>query len=217
MLATPVLAAGVTHLTDARYFAAWEVDRLAFPLDPALEGAISWDLLAALREWITGPELVVELGAGIDPVVWSAALGEQGIKLALLPASAPAAAPELLHAAGIGTIINLPVAGYQSAEDVAEALAAHPLAESVILDFTAGGITWADLADGHPFGPDALRELLTSRPVLLRIDLAGTPPLSVIEDYPLAGLAVRGSSEEKVGYKSFDDLDDLFEALETFA
>jgi phosphoribosylanthranilate isomerase len=34
--------------------------------------------------------------------------------------------------------------------------------------------------------------------------------------HPVAGYAVRGSSEEKVGYKSFDDLDALFEGLEVF-
>jgi phosphoribosylanthranilate isomerase len=43
----------------------------------------------------------------------------------------------------------------------------------------------------------------------------GTPK-AVNAAYSIAGFAVRGSSEEKVGYKSFDDLDGLFEGLEVF-
>ena len=35
-----------------------------------------------------------------------------------------------------------------------------------------------------------------------------------VEELAPLGLSVRGGAEEKVGYKSFDELDDLFELLE---
>ena len=216
MLATPVLATGITHLTDARYFAAWEVAYLAFPVEGAAPDAISWDYLAALREWVAGPEIVVELAANVDAALAAETLSAQNVHLALVPFSAPASTPEKLVAAGITVFAHLPVEGYQQTEDVAENLAAHPGAERVVLDFTAGGIGWADLEEGHPFTLSELRELLNQRPCFLRIDLENANPKSIAADYPLAGMAVRGSSEEKVGYKSFDDLDGLFEGLEIF-
>lgn len=216
MLATPVLASGITHLTDARYFAAWEVDYLAFPLGEGVPEAISWDYLNALREWVEGPAIVAELGLIEDGESWAETLRDQQVDMALLSSLAPAAAPESLHAAGLRVIVHVTVEGYQSAEDVAENVAAHPAAELVVVDFDHGGITWADLAGGHPFGLVELDNILRSRPCLLRIDLSGNDPKDVKATHPIAGFAVRGSSEEKVGYKSFDDIDELFEGLEVF-
>jgi len=51
---------------------------------------------------------------------------------------------------------------------------------------------------------------------MLRLDLGDVDPKTFSEQHPLAGYVVRGSSEEKVGYKSFDDIDELMEALEVF-
>jgi len=217
MLATQLLASGITHLTDARYFAAWEVDYLAFPLGEKTDGeAISLDMLNALREWVEGPAIVAELGEIDNGEAWATTLKAENINIALVASSAPASAPEALNAAGVRVFSHVKVAGYQSAEDVADAIREHPDTELVLLDFESGGITWKDLAAGTPFGLDHLRELLAIRPCLLQIDTAGNDPIEIKDGYPLTGFAVRGSSEEKVGYKSFDDLDDLFEGLEVF-
>jgi len=216
MLATKVLAYGITHLTDARYFAAWEVDYLAFPIGEGVAEGISWDYLNALREWVEGPTIIAELGQLEDGATAAELLQQQKIGTALITSTAPAAAPEKLVAAGIEVISHVPVSGHQSSEDVAEAIANHPMAALVILDFEHGGITWNDLVGGHPFGLPELDALLKSHPCLLQISLDGNDPKVIKDAHPVSGFAVRGSSEEKVGYKSFDDLDDLFEGLEVF-
>ena len=216
MLATRLLASGITHLTDARYFAAWEVDYLAFPVGERAEETISWDYLQALREWVEGPQIVADLGAIDDITDWVAMLTEQRIPAALIHHPAPADAPAAFAAAGIEWLLRIAVEGYQTAEDVADNLREAAGAGAVVLDFEQGGITLADLRAGHPFGLLELDRLLNSANCLLRIDLGETDPKAFAEEHPLAGYAVRGSSEEKVGYKSFDDLDGLFEALEIF-
>lgn len=216
MLATQVLAHGITHLTDARYFAAWEVDFLVFPLGEGVGESISWDYLNALREWVEGPEIVVELGNVEDGDAWAKALEEQKIAFAFIASTAPAAAPEKLIAAGVRIISHVKVEGYQSFEDVAEAIMEHPSAELVVLNFEHGGINYTDLSSGHPFSLDDLDKLLELRPCLLQISPEGVDPQTMAGAHPIAGYAVRGSSEEKVGYKSFDDLDGLFEGLEVF-
>ena len=208
MLATKVIATGITHLTDARYFAAWEVDYLAFALG---QDGLDWTTLNALREWITGPEIGIEISATSVSV---ASLVEHAVQFLLLPYSAPAAAQKDASAAEITVFTQLPVAGYQSAEDVRELLQEQP--GTAILDFEHGGITWQDLAEGTPFHLAELRKLVALRPVYLQIATGDADPKQIARDYPIEGFAVRGSSEEKVGYKSFDDLDSLFERLEVF-
>lgn len=213
MLATKLIATGVTHLTDARYFAAWEVDYLAFPIGPS---GIDFTILNAMREWISGPEIVVEVDPGADAGTMIGEMQSHGLHLALLPGTAPAAAQKKWKDGGINLLIHLPVAGYQSADDVREMLEEQELAEAVILDFESGGITWKDLREGHPFGLEDLHELLHTMPIFLQIALGDKDPKELAKDQSMIGFAVRGSSEEKVGYKSFDDLDPLFEGLEVF-
>lgn len=216
MLATKVLASGITHLTDARYFAAWEVEYLAFPVGEGVTEGISWEYFHALREWVEVPAIAAELGAIEDAEAWAIKLKEERVDHALVRHPAPAGAAKTFADAGIKMLLHVPVEGYQTADDVEEALEEGATAGAVVLDFEQGGITLADLETGHPFGLPALDALLQKQPCLLQIGLGKTDPITFKDAHPLAGYAVRGSSEEKVGYKSFDDLDDLFEGLEVF-
>ncbi len=215
MLATKVLASGITHLTDARYFAAWEVDYLAFPLGDGVDEAISWDYLNALREWVEGPEIVAEIGRIDDGKAWIELLTSNKIKTVLLHEDSADSIAELMKAAGIGIIRELKVDQFQTVDDVAARVAEHPSTDLFILSFE-DWVTYKDVAEGSIFSIDALDQITGAHQCLLQINLAGEDPKEIKERHPIAGFAVRGSSEEKVGYKSFDDLDDLFEGLEVF-
>ena len=199
----PLLAFGITHLTDARYFAAWEARYLCFPIGT---DGISPDYFHAIREWVEGPICTPQLGgdAGenqLPELQAGAALTHVMVDYGNGFTPPPGTVPTV--------ITRLPVAGYQSALDLQEQLA--ELRGPVILDFTAGGITWSDLVDGHPFSTGLLHELVADREVYVRIDL--TPDEAVAASEVVPGLAFMGSSEEKVGYKSFDDIDDLLYTL----
>ncbi|MCP9234335.1 hypothetical protein [Lewinella sp. JB7] len=204
MLSTHLLAHGITHLTDARYFAAWYPDYLCFPLG---EGGLSLDYFLAIREWVEGPVCVVELGGDAGAAYTVEELRDAGVTHALIDYATDAGP---FRAAGIEVLTRLPVAGYESAPDVAERL--NELSGTVLLDFTDGGITWSDLADGHPFPTGILKTMTEGREVFIRIDL--TPDEAMAASNVAHGIALRGSGEEKVGYKSFDDIDDLLDALE---
>ena len=204
MPSTPLLAFGITHLTDARYFAAWEARYLCFPLGPA---GMPLENFQAIREWVEGPVCVAELGADAGVIEDTGGLRTAGITHVLIDYGTPAAP---FRMAGIEVLTRVPVAGYHSALDVAEQL--NEISGPVVLDFTDGGITWTDLVEGHPFSTGPLTELTHGREAFLRIDLTPDEAGSAAEAGH--GLAFRGSSEEKVGYKSFDDIDDILEALE---
>lgn len=215
MLASKVLASGITHLTDARYFAAWEVDYLAFPLGEGVSEAISWDYLNALREWVEGPEIVAELGKIEDATPWLEVLPAQNIKTVLLYGDDSEPAGEAFKAAGITVITKLEVDRHVTGDDVEADLALLPSTDIYLIDF-ADYMTYQDMLQGEILNPSALNRIAEGNRMLIDINIGKTDPKQIIAEHPIAGFAVRGSSEEKVGYKSFDDLDDLFEGLEVF-
>jgi phosphoribosylanthranilate isomerase len=199
MIQLPLLAFGITHLTDARYFAAWLPDYLCFPLG---EGGLSLDSFVAIREWVEGPVCVAELGADAGANFDPEELRKREVTHLLVNYGHD------YPTEGFATLTRIPVAGYQAASDLGDLV--RETTGTLILDFTLGGITYRDLVEGHPFSPTELWELIGERSVYVRIDLAPAHRRPAV----LPGLAVRGSGEEKVGYKSFEELNDLLEALE---
>lgn len=55
-----IMAGGITHLTDARFFAAYAADYLGFCFDPQSPNYISPAQALAIKGWVTGPEIVAE-------------------------------------------------------------------------------------------------------------------------------------------------------------
>ncbi len=215
MLATKVLASGITHLTDARYFAAWEVDYLAFPLGEGVGEAISWDYLNALREWVEGPEIVAEIGRIDKAAAWTETLTANKIKTVLLHEDTTDETAEVLKAAGQTIIRELKIDQFQTSEDIEEKIGEHPATDLFVLSFE-DWVTYKDVAEGSIFNLEAINRIAATHQCLLQLNLGGEAPKTIKDRHPIVGFAVRGSSEEKVGYKSFDDLDDLFEGLEVF-
>jgi phosphoribosylanthranilate isomerase len=60
MLKTKVKASSITNLTDARYFAAWEVEWLGFNLEAGSEDYIEPKNMNAIKEWVDGVKIVGE-------------------------------------------------------------------------------------------------------------------------------------------------------------
>ena len=60
MLQVPVKAGSITHLTDARFFAAYDVPYIGFNFDPQSPNYISPTQALAIKGWLTGPQFVAE-------------------------------------------------------------------------------------------------------------------------------------------------------------
>ncbi len=59
-LIIPFKAGSITNLTDARFFAAYEVDYIGFCFDPQSPNYISPQNALAIKGWIHGPKIVAE-------------------------------------------------------------------------------------------------------------------------------------------------------------
>lgn len=213
MLSTKVKASAITHLTDARYFAAWETEWLGFMLSPGTEASIDIRQVAALREWVDGVKICGEFGFADLAEIETAmeVLELETIQLGMLTPL-----ETLAQLKGKVEIIQeVVVEAYLTAEELEELLEERKeQVDYFLLQFGKGGLTWPDVVAGTPFGPEQLRTWAAKYPLLVDLPLIDTTPTALLEEVPFQGFSVQGGAEEKVGYKSFDELDDFFEDLE---
>ena len=197
-----IAASRITNLTDARYFAAKEVDILGFNLEEGTEGYLDPMYMKAIREWVQGPKIMGEFDRTPAHTVREAALF-YGLD-----------AVQVTQAAGLEALAGLEVllalAGPASAAE-AEALM-QPVAGAVagfVLDFSGRPQAGQELLEQAA----AWQALFARYPVRLLLDVAPERLPVILEALQPAGLVLRGGEEEKVGVKSFEQIDAIFELL----
>lgn len=213
MLKTKVLAAPITNLTDARYFAAQEVEWLGFELDSSSEDFIEPRAMSAIREWVDGVQIMglfqlmeaSEIREAIDQLVLDAVL---------LGMAMPIETAIQLQAA-VPVFKEVVVEKTTTAAELAELLANwKPFVNGFVLNFTKNGINWAMINEGNPLSVSFLTKLCENFLIVLGIDSQLKMLNNILNLLHLYGFCVKGGTEEKVGYKSFDELDEIFELLE---
>lgn len=207
-----IKASGIKHLTDARYFAAKGVTWMGYCLDPASDQYISPAKMQAIREWVDGVLTVGEMGfvSGDELLDAVAAHRLDAVQVSMW---VEAADLELLQ--GRADILREVVVMPDSDADQLqkEIHRMDHLVTATVLSFAPHGTTWDDIREGRPLGPDALRQLCSGSPVLLDIDVAPADMPELLAAVQPYGWVARGGEEERVGVKSYDDLDEIFEAF----
>ncbi len=213
MLKTKVKASSVTNLTDARYFAAWEVEWLGFNFDQGSESHLPMEMMKAISEWVDGVKIVGEFALHSTDEMRTAIdlLKLDGIQVSMLTDL-----DTLLELQSPVPVIKEVIIDAQtSAEDLRDTLETfQPQVEAFLINFEKNGISWENLRAGSPFSVATLQEMAQSFPLILSIDLPVDILIEIVNLIPVYGLSFTGGEEEKVGFKSFDELDDIFEALE---
>jgi phosphoribosylanthranilate isomerase len=208
MLNLSVKASQITNLTDARYFAAREVEWIGFNLDTGSENSVPPQQISAIKEWVEGPKIVGEFGLQSTDEIKAIAeyLELDAIQLGLF------ADTEAIHKALDIPILkeiiveNENLAGVQA---LIESLSS--IVEVFIIDLVKNNITWSDLSSNTK---DLLKTLCGKYKILFNINLSMKDFPFFIEQINPYGLVLLGDEEEKVGYKSFDELDEILDFLE---
>ncbi len=213
MLKTKVKASSVTNLTDARYFAAWEVEWLGFNFDPGADTYIQPQEMKAIKEWVDGVRIVGEFNLQTAAEVREAAdLLE--LDAAQLGMFADTDSLSLLHSQEIPLLKEIILQDPGEISSLKKQLEEQaPYVEAFLFNFDKNGIHWNAFDEAQK---NLLAALSQRFPILLSIGLEAGQLEEILETINPYGLNVRGGEEEKVGFKSFDELDDIFEALETF-
>lgn len=213
MLKTKIKASSITNLTDARYFAAWEAEWLGFNLDPGTENYVSPATVQAMKEWVDGVKIVGEFNKqeARDILTSVDILGLDAVQLGTF---ASLETLQALHAKEVPVLQEFVVEEWHDLSALAIQMEARSgLAAYFLLDFAKNGLSWA-AAKSNVLAE--LRQLAEDFPLLLNLPFPASEVEEVLEQTGAAGFSVQGGEEEKVGFKSFDELDDLFEALEVF-
>lgn len=213
MLRTKIKASAISNLTDARYFAAFEVEWLGFQLDPAGEHYLQPQVVKAIREWVDGVKIVgeFEMQSAADIQTAMEVLQLDAVQVGMLTT--------------VETLIELqsqrPVmkeviveTGTEMADlqDILDQFAPH--CAWFLLNFDKNGISWEQLQAVLPgLQLRDVQSLCAQYPILLSLDMKPEALPEVMDTLSPAGFSFSGGEEEKVGYKSFDELDELLEQL----
>ncbi len=187
-----IFAADIEHLTDARYFAAFDVDFLSFDIedDMSIQKAI------AMAEWIEGPQIVVHSGLlekmkSINPQAILFEKSSSNIKRD----SSPYTIFYILKIHQISDLIFPP--------DL-------PDFDYLVLDLRTLGKSNIDQMFPK------LVQVCKNYPVFVDVDLSLEEFLKLLHEISPEGVFIRGGQEEKSGFKSYDELDEWFEGIQIF-
>jgi phosphoribosylanthranilate isomerase len=210
MLKTKVKASSITNLTDARYFAAWEVEWLGFNLEAGSEDYIEPKNMNAIKEWVDGVKIVGEFNLPDLETVKSA--------IEVLEIEQAQVGPFTDYNTLKSISELLPVMQEIVVEKDTSLDSLRPIfdqnadmVEVFILNFDKNGIDWAFIRQNLL---KELKELIQEHPILLSLNFDEKNIDSILEELQPLGINVKGGEEEKVGYKSYDELDEIFEKIE---
>lgn len=212
MAAIKIKAGSISNLTDARYYSAWEVEWLGFNLSPAEENAINPLQVAAIREWVEGPKIVGEFSLSDKTEILRQVndLKLDAVQLGMF--TDLATVMDLSNA--LPVIKEIVIDASSTVGDI-EFMLDHfaPYTSCFLLNFDKGGFSWADVQQGKMLSPESLRDFCQRFPILLGIGVQASELKGMLDYLQPLGLNLLGGEEEKTGVKSFDDVDDIFEAL----
>lgn len=211
MLKIKVKASSITNLTDARYFAAREVEWLGFPLGNGGDG-LSPLFVKAMADWVDGVKIVGEFDLSTASEIKELS-GQVEIDTVQVGMFTPLVDVRQLD--GLSVIKEVVVEASTSADELSEHLSAFgPHVEFFLLNFSKTGLSWNDLKNGSPFPISFLQNICETYSILLEVDAPVNAINEILETVRPTGLSFAGGEEEKVGVKSFDDLDEMLDELE---
>jgi len=190
MLNIKIKASQVNNLTDARYFAALGVDYLGFNLDLSHDERLSPELFHAIKEWVEGPKVVAEINkTPLDLLLELYNEKDFDLVQSLNP---------------IDNQDNLIKITPHSLEDLNALLPS----EIYVLDFS-------NIDETHLYeSADQLASICNRLNLIIPLPVDEKYHDVLIQKIKPYGIEVKGGMEEKVGFKSFDELDAFFEKMQ---
>ena len=212
MLKTKVKASSITNLTDARYFAAWEVEWLGFNLESGSENSVSPQFVNAVKDWVDGVKIIGEFGLASPNEINLAveSMNLDGVQVGMFTSL-----NEVSEMGNIPIIKEIIIASEISENGLNEILKNFaPHCEAFILNFDKNRISFNNIKSEKILSSAILQNFCQNYPIILSLNLDANILSEISETINPLGINVLGGEEEKVGVKSFDELDEIFESIE---
>lgn len=208
-LKTKVKVSSLTNLTDARYFAAWGVDWLGFNLQEGHSDYQDTKTMTEICGWVEGPKALGEF-AFEDLEQIKEAIAERKLEAVQISQIQPSELAEHIDVTVFKEWIMDKALTAERLHDQLEDAGAW--VDYQVLDFTKGGWTWAELKAQDEL-LQALKAVCEKHRLWLDLDYKGENMQEILDTLNFEGISIRAGAEEKVGYKSFDDLDEIYDVL----
>lgn len=212
MLKIKIKASDITNLTDARYFAAKEVEWLCFNFSEGAASYIDPMKARAIFEWVEGPKIVGEFDmATADEInFYTEGWGLQAVQVGFL---IPLDTVKVIKNKPI--IKEIWIEEFTNPDFIIQELTDYsPYVEAFYLNFDKNGIVWDDLKNPlSMITVEDLKWICQQFNIILSIDFQP----HMVDDIlalNLYGLSLKGGEEERIGVKSYDELDEILDALE---
>jgi len=183
-LKTLVKVGEISNLSDARYCAGMGVEMLGFNLNPESENYISPEMFKEITDWVAGVKFVGEFESMKVDAIISAM---QSYDLDLVEVDDFRA--ELIFKTEIPVIIRV--------TDIS------------ILDSLPAKASYYLIEDKHLDS-----QYVNGKPILVGGAISSRNLENILTVKAVSGIALKGSLEEKSGFKDYDALADILEALE---
>ena len=194
-LKTLVKVGGITNLSDARYCAGMGVGLLGFNIDPENIDYVTPETFNQIIGWISGIDLVVETNA-----VHQAEL--DNYTFSYIQVNSQSQLSEVTQKESKAILVI----------DIND----YSLDDLISLGNTSQAVSYylfEKMPENIPEGMELIESFAKHYPVLLGFNI-NTDNVDDILKTTIKGIAMHGSSEDKPGMKSYDELADVLEYLE---
>ncbi len=202
-LRTFVKTGSITNLSDARYCAGMGVEILGFCLDATSADFVSPQQFQSIAGWIAGVQFAGEV-LDADQVDLKALLPHYSVQWLQIE---NASDWEELARLEIPLICKVPWQAESTAHWFNERY-------SAVAPFVSLFLLESDLTELTESMRYEIGNVAKQYEILLGFGLESYSILSLLEQMPLKGVALRGSHEIRPGYKEFGELADILETLE---
>ena len=198
---TKIYAGGIANLTDARYFAAWYVDWMGFDMEKCISGDISLNEIAAIKEWVDVDNFVLEYSGleDCDLILEHSRLLE--INTIKVGPFCPEQALKILNSKAIFKEVI-----FENSTPLATLSANINRDQEYVDHYIIKGESTCQTHYFENSFPE--NKFYFDLPNLASFIANGILNTTVCE-----GIVVKGGEEERVGVKSFEELDEVYELL----
>jgi phosphoribosylanthranilate isomerase len=202
-----IIALDINNLTDARYFAAWNVNILGLNISPGDQEYISPEYFHALQEWIEGPAYALQIKSSMIPELEAfAKMYKEDAYLIFNEKNSDYPKSRQFQIVNITQFEN-----FHALRNQIEILSEQ--VSGIILE--CNDQSWEDIVVLFDEDETQWMELLKEMPIFINLNFSQESIQKFIS-HEIHGICLRGGEEEKVGVKSYDEIDIIFESIESF-
>lgn len=194
----PILAKSIDNLTDARYFASWQADWIALTAEREDQEILDMSAIREIISWLDGSQLMLSFDkTPLEEAVWLTR--ESGLQALMIPFQ------KMDKDTGLDIFMTIDMDDpKRAAENIHQAFRQGNF---VVL---SGG---SEIEGQLSFLHEVLPTPFLRKKSFLDLPLTGDMIHLIDETLPGVGFCLSGGMEERPGYKSFEDIDELVEVL----